>query len=313
MYTASREAIQYSSQGVREQTAEIASWALSDAASVRSDGSARRHYASAISTTGAPDGEPPVEGASEQDEATPRDSHDSTRPGPIEEVSEPVSPESMHSSHQFPRGSVLSQLIRNSPPQEIEGNSAESTDDTEYLPTMTVTDRDSSPVDEESTLLHKSVPYTSHTTHDYGTTHDLEGQTSGGKAACQIMIDVLHWPRKVAPHAFRIAANVKSCWTLKGFWEYGCVQPGRYVPAVILGLLLNILDALSYGQCLLNPQGWVYADLSRHDFVSVGTTHLRRSWARRYIDVLHQLHRLSTRLFLWRKHLQRRRRVGDGN
>lgn len=278
MYIASREAIQYSSQGVREQTAEIASWALSDAGSIRSDGSARRHYASTISTTGAPDGEPPVELASEQDEATPRVSHDSTRPGPIEEVSEPVSPESMHSSYQLPRASVLAQLIRNSPPQEIEGTSAESTDDTEYLPTMTLTDRDTSPVDEASTLLHKSVPFASDTTHDYGTTHDLEGQTSGGKAACQIIVGVLQWPRKVAPHAFHIVANPKSCWTLKGLWKSGCVQSGRYVPAVLLGLLLNILDALSYGQCLSSPQGWVYADLCRHDFVSVGTTHLRRSW-----------------------------------
>lgn len=227
---------------MREQTAEIASWALSDAGSVRSDSSPRRRYASAISSAGATDEDLSIAGGSERDEAIPRESHESTRPGPIEEVPEPVSPNSTQSSQQSPGASVLAQLIRDSPPQEIERVGAEGTDDvvSESPPTMTVTDVDTTSSNEQSTLLRKNTPYTSHTTHHYGTTQDLEGQTHGGEVSYR------HWPRTAARHALRIVKTPKS-WTLKGLWEHGCVRPTRYVPAVILGLLLNILDALSYG------------------------------------------------------------------
>ena len=111
---------------------------------------------------------------------------------------------------------------------------------------MTADHRDISSLDEESTLLHKGAPYTSPTTHDYGTTHDLEGQTSGGEVLHRNAGHLFHWSKATAPHALRLLTNVKG-WTLKGLWEHGCVQPASYIPAVLLGLLLNILDALSYG------------------------------------------------------------------
>lgn len=41
--------------------------------------------------------------------------------------------------------------------------------------------------------------------------------------------------------------NPKS-WNKKSIWERGVMDPIRCLPAVIVGLLLNILDALSYGE-----------------------------------------------------------------
>lgn len=234
----------YSSHGVREQTAAIASWALSDAGSVRSDSSPRRRHTSAEAT----DEDLSIAGVSEQDEAAPRESLESTRPGPIEEVSEPVSPNSSQSSRQLPRASVLAQLIRDSPPQGIERISPEGADDevSESPPTttMTVTNVDTTSSNEQSTLLHKDTP---NTTHHYGTTSDLEGQAQGREVSYPGIVHLLHWPRSAARHALSTVTSPKS-WTLNGLWEHGCVRPARYVPAVILGLLLNILDALSYGQ-----------------------------------------------------------------
>lgn len=43
----------------------------------------------------------------------------------------------------------------------------------------------------------------------------------------------------------------QKCWDRKVLWENVVVAPIACLPAVIVGLLLNILDALSYGKCTL--------------------------------------------------------------
>ena len=55
------------------------------------------------------------------------------------------------------------------------------------------------------------------------------------------------WPQEGASGLISIVTNPKS-WDRKIFWQQGVVQPVSYLPAVVLGLLLNVLDALSYGQ-----------------------------------------------------------------
>jgi SulP family sulfate permease len=47
----------------------------------------------------------------------------------------------------------------------------------------------------------------------------------------------------------RIVFNPKR-WNRKAIWQNAVVEPVGYLPAVILGLLLNILDALSYGMSI---------------------------------------------------------------
>lgn len=154
----------------------------------------------------------------------------------------------MHSSDQFPQPSMLAQLIRSSPPQGIERSTAVGMDDglSEHPPHMTVSDTDAPSFNEQSTLLRKNTPYISHTIHLYGTVPDLEGQAPGREVSCWNIAYLFPWPRTAAVHAFRTVTSSRS-WSLKGLWEQGCVRPVRYVPAVLLGLLLNILDALSYG------------------------------------------------------------------
>jgi len=38
-------------------------------------------------------------------------------------------------------------------------------------------------------------------------------------------------------------------WTARSIWQHGVKEPVSLVPCVFLGLLLNVLDALSYGMC----------------------------------------------------------------
>lgn len=48
---------------------------------------------------------------------------------------------------------------------------------------------------------------------------------------------------------YRSVTHLK-CWDRKRLWEHAVVAPVACLPAVIVGLLLNILDALSYGEDL---------------------------------------------------------------
>jgi SulP family sulfate permease len=73
--------------------------------------------------------------------------------------------------------------------------------------------------------------------------------------------------RQLASHAkdrgmsvVRAIVNPKS-WDCKAIWRVGIRQPAGYVPAVILGLLLNILDGLSYGMILFPLGQPMFANL----------------------------------------------------
>src|ERR1700712_5036297 len=97
------EQLQYSSVGVREQTQELASWALGDPAASR---------ARAISTSESDSESQPRRGSFLSDRGN---SLDSARPDVIEEVSEPVSPEDLSDgarSENRGNASALTDLIR---------------------------------------------------------------------------------------------------------------------------------------------------------------------------------------------------------
>ncbi len=51
-------------------------------------------------------------------------------------------------------------------------------------------------------------------------------------------------------HSIKGLANPKT-WDRKVVWQRAVVDPVRCLPAVVVGLLLNILDALSYGMSFL--------------------------------------------------------------
>ena len=75
---------------------------------------------------------------------------------------------------------------------------------------------------------------------------DLERQELKRYPSWTKLRKVVLWPREKGLNAARIILSPKS-WDRKAIWHNSVVAPVGYLPAVILGLLLNILDALSYG------------------------------------------------------------------
>ena len=98
--------------------------------------------------------------------------------------------------------------------------------------------------------------------------------------------------------------------TKKALWKHGVVEPVSYLPAVTLGLLLNVLDGLSYG--MSPPKHFLYQTLIaryRHDFVSARPGNLlgpRPGWS---LHLLRFVYRLTAGVFAGRKCLQGRHRL----
>ncbi|KAJ9648012.1 hypothetical protein H2199_001789 [Coniosporium tulheliwenetii] len=114
----------YASDGVRDRTQQLASMALEDSNSFRSGAPIPRRYAASdsdVTLASHIDSSPRDRSTNE-----PRQSSESyLRDDVIEEVSEPVSPEEENlipAARDMPRGSLISHLIRTSPPKGSEDN-----------------------------------------------------------------------------------------------------------------------------------------------------------------------------------------------
>ena len=81
----------------------------------------------------------------------------------------------------------------------------------------------------------------------YNSIEDLEGQEEGLKSKATGIRGAIVRRKEQGHRVLSWIFNPKS-WNPWAIWSYGVRQPAGYVPAVILGLLLNILDALSYGE-----------------------------------------------------------------
>lgn len=85
----------------------------------------------------------------------------------------------------------------------------------------------------------------------YRTTHlrprDLEGQgASGEEPSLSTARKIISWPREKGHNLAKIITNPME-WNRAAIWQNAVIAPISCLPAVALGLLLNILDALSYG------------------------------------------------------------------
>ena len=225
------------SQGVREDTAELASWALSDIASNHSEHSPSRHNASSTAQS-----HQNFRGSqSDQDELSRHESTASTRPEPIPEVSEPSSSHGSDSSQPSQCQSALTALIR-SFPQTEESSSGIDEDEsptTAGIRPVTVREGIISQPSERTSLLGKRTAYS--------TIKDLEGQPVAVRRPISRIREILQRSKDQTASIIRVASNPKS-WNRQNILEYGIRQPANFVPPVLLGLLLNILDALSYGE-----------------------------------------------------------------
>lgn len=106
--------------------------------------------------------------------------------------------------------------------------------------------------DERTPLLQRKSKTPEPQSHhpDYiGGEDDLEQQTVRRSPSWPKLRNVVQWPRERGMDIVRTVVSPKS-WDKKAIWDNAVVAPAACLPAVVLGLLLNVLDALSYGMYL---------------------------------------------------------------
>ena len=208
--------VQYSSDGLRDQTAELASFALSD-------------HNSVLGSSPPPSPGPGDEGY----------------PEVIEEVSEPVTPDGSQTDRD-PAVSALTMMIQDSSP-----NSYRDSGETDKPQSRTPHYDEQSEADESTSLLGKRKASAV-----YGDLSDIERQHElrrHPKAAWQVALDSLRT-------GFYTASHPKA-WSGKAIYQEAVARPVKLLPSVFLGLLLNILDALSYGMILFPLGNKIFEDL----------------------------------------------------
>ena len=237
--------LHYSSDGVREQTEELASWALSDSGSIGSTAStkpSRAVYSSIgarIRATSAPD----ANAVPSEDR---RFSADISLPDPIAEVSEPITPQS-DTAPSSPWASSSQHAGPLSKTEEADASSVQSKSVTHKTRAGLVRSASSHERSELESLLPKSKPFDPRAGQSYGTAVDLEQQGTYAASVSPKFGDLIAKVKDAARRNWSIAADPKR-WTKKSLWDNVVVTPVMALPAVFLGVLLNVLDALSYGK-----------------------------------------------------------------
>ena len=177
-------------------------------------------------------------------------------PGSPPPVLDDIVPSSAPSSH---RQSMLTHLLRTSPPEIHEPEPSESNRDRPetlqpnsrlHLDSPHLLTASPSPMSETSALLPSKGDR-----HSYGSDTYFHDDGDDGRGFLQEDLERQGysgmWSRRAWVHGTerRIRGCLKGC-DRQILWERGIVDPVKRIPAVLLGLLLNILDALSYGMIL---------------------------------------------------------------
>jgi SulP family sulfate permease len=106
---------------------------------------------------------------------------------------------------------------------------------------------------ERTSLISKVPTVESHGPSWMPRQQDPEGQQDLNMRSCWSNIrEFILWPREKVFIVAQTVTNPKR-WDRKAIWRNAILAPISCLPAVILGLLLNILDALSYGK----PSSWL--------------------------------------------------------
>jgi SulP family sulfate permease len=247
IYVAPIDNAQYA-RNVREDTAELASYALSDKASVQSTSPRQRQGQTQLESYFSP---------GPKDEPASNRNVERLHQYTIAEVSEPVLPESKPIS-KSPGTSALTNMLRRSPPS-TSPTSAEANHDDEPIPGDGVEEDNSEQgrliitpngvrvdASERTPLLGKDAAFETHHPDWISGQQDLERQELRPRVFWPKLRDVIRWPQEKGLDIIRTVLNPKR-WDRKAIVQKAVAEPIGYLPAVILGLLLNILDALSYG------------------------------------------------------------------
>ncbi|KAI9674540.1 MAG: hypothetical protein M1817_001878 [Caeruleum heppii] len=248
-----------SSQRVREETAELASLALSDAASsFNNDDTPSLHQG--LSPLNVLIGAPAVDDDIDEDEATPRGSERFRLPDVIPEISEPTSPrENPSSVPQSPGASVLSEMLRSSFPRGEYVERSHDESQQKGRPSRMSLATGALPDDgERAPLLSKrSVSGSSYLRPNR---HDLESQTRLKYRAWNWIRSCTGSAQKGGLGRMTSQLDAKSL-RRENLWSQAIVPLASFLPPVLLGILLNILDALSYGMILFPLGQPVFASL----------------------------------------------------
>lgn len=228
---------EYSSQGVRDKTQELSMHALSESGSFRSP-SVLAHR---LSAAGSPRGRRPPELVNDTfDLDAGRDVLELPPSGIIEEESEPSSPEPLREA--VPRRFTRPVSSAGGRPSSASAANGEHHRD----PRRSTDDRRG--LSETSSLLPNKRPQSRK--HYGSTTTDVEDQRHGlGPRPAKFWTRVSGAAHS-AVDGFHRATNPKS-WDREAIFQAAVVEPVSALPAVFLGLLLNVLDGLSYGECSL--------------------------------------------------------------
>ncbi|KAJ5730026.1 uncharacterized protein N7483_004534 [Penicillium malachiteum] len=226
----------YASDGVREQTAELATYGLSlnkkpsrgrTSLPLSLDLFQERRFPNVSQNEIASSSDPVAEEAIEESEIAPEQS--------------PVV------------SSALTDMIRQPDPRFEDDHTKSITEIEPFPPLPTIHDEPEPRDTERTSLLSKTR---SKSPHHYGSLDDIENQ---GGVASRTSNPLAKGLATLATYS-RTIANPKS-WDRGVIWREGVVQPISLLPAVLLGLLLNILDALSYGMILFPLGEPLFADL----------------------------------------------------
>lgn len=225
----------YASDGLREQTAELATYGLSlnkEPSRTRTslppslDFFRERRFSNISQNDIASSSYPPVEEVTEESDAV----------------------------HEEPplASSALTEMIRQPTSNSLEDN-GRPTSEIEPFPPLPPTHDEPERDTERTSLLSKRR---SKSPHKYGAVEDVESQGGITSRSSTVLAKGL----ATVAECSRTIMSPKS-WNRRAIWEQGIVHPVSLIPAVLLGLLLNILDALSYGMILFPLGEPLFADL----------------------------------------------------
>lgn len=169
-------------------------------------------------------------------------------------MSEPTSPnEGDHDVEEDFGPSALSSLLRKSPPQSVKPDAPISAD--QHHSEFHRTERKSAREETRPRITRPALPATeqtpllSPTSDEADALGDIEGQkTTRSK---RWFSGFVHRGQNVKTHLVRplkVVVTSPRRWNRKTIWDTAVIEPVSCLPAVAVGLLLNILDALSYGR-----------------------------------------------------------------
>ncbi|KAF7912990.1 uncharacterized protein EAF01_002011 [Botrytis porri] len=238
-------------RSVREDTAELASYALSDTPAPGPPSPTRTRTNHQMHLESYFDGG--------EDESRANRDIEQSRHETIEEVSEPATPEEGSTSSLPHSASAITNMLRTSPPGTslpnengtlgygaIENEQGDfNSRDGRLIITSQGVKMDSS---ERTPLLSKVSSSQSHPDWIRGD-HDLESLKTSRSPSWPKLRNVLKSTRERGTVVVETAFNPKR-WDKMAIWQNCVIAPAQSLPSVLLGMLLNILDALSYGMIL---------------------------------------------------------------